>query len=329
MTKSLSEILKRILQRQKKHYIILNTNPLNNSTKAHLALLISQIIYAITFVIAKILTQYTIGPYALVMLRVLGVIPLLWLTDLLFIREKTDRKDIPMMMLLAVFGVTINQSLFIKGLSLTSPISASIMMITTPILVIIVAGFLIKEKITWLRLTGIIIGFAGAAMLMISSGIHSGSRADNPIGDLFIFINALSWGTYLVLVKPVMKKYHTVTILRWIFTFSAIVIVPIGFRQFQEVQWSSLSSQSIFYLFFIVFFTTYIAYLLNVYALNALSPAVVSAYIYLQPLLTAVIAIGSGNDSLNWMKVFSALLIFAGVYLVSMRSKVKLEQTVE
>jgi drug/metabolite transporter (DMT)-like permease len=317
------------LQRQKKHYIILNTNPLNNSTKAHLALLISQIIYAITFVIAKILTQYTIGPYALVMLRVLGVIPLLWLTDLLFIREKTDRKDIPMMMLLAVFGVTINQSLFIKGLSLTSPISASIMMITTPILVIIVAGFLIKEKITWLRLTGIIIGFAGAAMLMISSGIHSGSRADNPIGDLFIFINALSWGTYLVLVKPVMKKYHTVTILRWIFTFSAIVIVPIGFRQFQEVQWSSLSSQSIFYLFFIVFFTTYIAYLLNVYALNALSPAVVSAYIYLQPLLTAVIAIGSGNDSLNWMKVFSALLIFAGVYLVSMRSKVKLEQTVE
>jgi drug/metabolite transporter (DMT)-like permease len=203
------------------------------------------------------------------------------------------------------------------------------MMITTPILVIIVAGFLIKEKITWLRLTGIIIGFAGAAMLMISSGIHSGSRADNPIGDLFIFINALSWGTYLVLVKPVMKKYHTVTILRWIFTFSAIVIVPIGFRQFQEVQWSSLSSQSIFYLFFIVFFTTYIAYLLNVYALNALSPAVVSAYIYLQPLLTAVIAIGSGNDSLNWMKVFSALLIFAGVYLVSMRSKVKLEQTVE
>jgi drug/metabolite transporter (DMT)-like permease len=263
------------------------------------------------------------------MLRVIGVVPLLWLTDLLFIKEKTSRKDIPMMMLLAVFGVTINQSLFIKGLSLTSPISASIMMITTPILVIIVGGFLIKEKITWLRVAGIVIGFAGAATLMLTSGMDAGSRADNPVGDLLIFINALSWGTYLVLVKPVMKKYHTVTILRWIFTFSLFVIVPVGFQQFQQVQWQSLSSQTIFYLFFIVFFTTYVAYLLNVYALNALSPAVVSAYIYLQPLLTALIAISTGNDSLNWMKALSALMIFAGVYLVSMRTKVKLEQTVE
>jgi drug/metabolite transporter (DMT)-like permease len=279
-------------------------------------------------VIAKILTHDTIGPYGLVMLRVLGVIPLFWLTDFLFIKEKTDRKDIPKFMLLAVFGVTINQTLFIKGLSLTSPISASIMMITTPILVIIVAGFLIKEKITWLRIIGIVIGFAGAATLLLTS-IASGDRADNPTGDILIFINAVSWGTYLVLVKPMMKKYHTVTILRWIFTFSAIIIVPLGWQQFNQVQWGSLASQSIFFLFFVVFFTTYLAYLMNVYALNALSPAVVSAYIYLQPLLTAIIAISTGHDELSWRKVFSALLIFGGVYLVSMRTKVKLEQTVE
>jgi drug/metabolite transporter (DMT)-like permease len=280
-------------------------------------------------VIAKILTRDTIGPHGLVMLRVIGVIPLFWLTDFLFIKQKTSRKDIPMMMLLAVFGVTINQTLFIKGLSLTSPISAAIMMITTPILVIIVASFLIKEKITLLRVAGIIAGFTGAVTLMVTSSMHSGTRADNPFGDFLIFINATSWGTYLVLVKPVMKKYHTVTILRWIFTFSAIIIVPLGFSEFQQVQWSALSGHTIFNLFFVVFFTTYLAYLLNVYALHALSPAVVSAYIYLQPLLTAVIAIGTGNDSLSWMKVLSAGMIFAGVYLVSMKSKVKLEQTVE
>jgi drug/metabolite transporter (DMT)-like permease len=280
-------------------------------------------------VIAKVLTQDTIDPHGLVMLRVLGVIPLFWLTDFLFIKQKTNRKDIPMLILLAVFGVTINQSLFIKGLSLTSPISAAIMMITTPILVIIVASILIKEKITWLRTAGIIIGFAGAAMLMFTSVHQSGTRADNPLGDFLIFINALSWGTYLVLVKPMMKKYHTVTILRWIFTFSAFAIVPLGWNQFHQVQWHSLSSETIFNLFFVVFFTTYIAYLLNVYALHALSPSVVSAYIYLQPLLTALIAITTGHDEISWQKVLSALLIFAGVYLVSMKSKVKLEQTVE
>jgi drug/metabolite transporter (DMT)-like permease len=319
---------RKLLLLPKLHYI-LNPIPINNNLKAHIALLISQVIYAVTFVIAKILTQTTIGPQGLVMLRVLGAIPLFWLTDFLFIKQKTSRKDIPMMLLLALFGVTINQSLFIKGLSLTSPISAAIMMITTPILVIIVASFLIKEKITLLRVAGIIVGFTGAVTLMVTSSLHSGTRADNPFGDFLVFINALSWGTYLVLVKPVMNKYHTVTILRWIFTFSAIIIVPLGWQQFGEVQWASLSGQTIFYLFFVVFFTTYLAYLLNVYALHALSPAVVSAYIYLQPLLTAVIAISTGHDSLNWMKVLSALMIFAGVYLVSMKSKIKLEQTIE
>jgi drug/metabolite transporter (DMT)-like permease len=279
-------------------------------------------------VIAKILTQESIGAYGLVMLRVLGVVPLFWLTHFLFIKEKTNRKDIPKMLLLALFGVVINQTLFIKGLSLTSPISAAIMMITSPILVIIFAGLLIKEKITWMRTLGIVIGFAGAAALMLGSSAE-GSKADNPFGDLLVFINALSWGTYLVLVKPMMKKYHTVTILRWIFTFSLVAIVPLGWNEFQQVQWQDLSSRTIFYLFFIVFFTTYLAYLMNVYALNALSPAVVSAYIYLQPLMTAMIAISTGNDELSWKKVFSALMIFAGVYLVSMKTKVKLEQTVE
>ena len=258
-----------------------------------------------------------IGPFALVLLRGLGAIPLFWLADLLFIKERTDKKDFPRLFLLCLVGVTINQTLFIKGLSLTSPISAAIMMITTPILVVVVAGFIIREKITWVRATGIIIGFAGAATLMLNSGLNAGGRDDNPFGDLLIFINALSWGTYLVLVKPMMKKYHTITILRWTFTFSMIFILPIGYRQLTEVQWELFTPTAYAMLFFVIFFTTFLAYLLNIYALKELSPAVVSAYIYLQPVLTAIIAISTGNDSISWMKVFSALLIFTGVYLVS------------
>ena len=290
---------------------------MNASSRAHLYLLISQVIYAVTFVVAKVLMHDHIGPFALVVMRVIGVTPLFWLADAFFIKEKTDRKDLPRMFLLCLFGVTINQTLFISGLNMTSPISAAIMMITTPILVVVVAAFLIREKITWVRSAGIIIGFAGAAILMLSSGLNAGSREDNPLGDFLIFINALSWGTYLVLVKPLMKKYHTITILRWTFTFSMVFIIPIGVRQLSQVEWQAFTPEAYGMLFFVIFFTTFLAYLLNIYALKELSPAVVSAYIYLQPVLTAIIAISTGNDSISSMKVFSAMLIFAGVYLVS------------
>jgi drug/metabolite transporter (DMT)-like permease len=197
------------------------------------------------------------------------------------------------------------------------------MMITTPILVIIVAGILIKEKITWMRTLGIVIGFAGAGLLMINSGLNGSAKNDDPFGDLLIFINALSWGTYLVLSKPMMKKYHTVTILRWIFTFAIILVVPNGFSQFSEVQWHLFPAKIWFFVFFVTFFTTFIAYFLNIYALNALSPAVVSAYIYLQPLLTAIIAISTGHDTINLTKIISALLIFTGVFIVSFHSSIK------
>ena len=267
--------------------------------------------------VAKILMRDHIEPFALVLLRGLGAAPLFWLADAFFIKEKTDKKDFPRLFLLCIFGVTINQTLFIQGLSLTSPISAAIMMITTPILVVVIAAFVIREKITWVRTAGIILGFAGAATLMLNSGLNAGGKEDNPLGDLFIFINALSWGTYLVLVKPLMKKYHTVTILRWTFTFSMIFIIPLGWNQLANVQWETFTPTAYGLLFFVIFFTTFLAYLLNVYALKELSPAVVSAYIYLQPVLTAIIAISTGNDSISWVKVFSALLIFTGVYLVS------------
>lgn len=290
---------------------------MTNSSRAHLYLFISQVIYAITFVVAKVLMRDHIGPFALVLLRGLGAMPLFWLADALFIKERTDKKDLPRLFLLCLVGVTINQTLFIKGLSLTSPISAAIMMITTPILVVVIAGFLIREKITWIRTLGILIGFAGAAVLMINSGFNSGGREDNPFGDLLIFINALSWGTYLVLVKPLMRKYHTVTILRWTFTFSLVFIIPIGAHQLTEVRWETFTPTLYGLLFFVIVFTTFVAYLLNVYALKELSPAVVSAYIYLQPVLTAIIAVSTGNDSISWIKVFSALMIFTGVYLVS------------
>jgi len=292
----------------------------NKTLAAHLALLIAMLIYAASFTIAKEVTPKYIDPFGFVLLRVIGAGALLWLTDLLFIREKVERKDLLKLLPLAIFGVALNQMLFIKGLSLTSPISAAIMMITSPILVLIIGSFVLKERITWLRGGGILLGFAGAVMLILG-GSAAASSGDDPLGDLYIFINALSWGTYLVLVKPLMKKYHTVTILRWVFTFGFFMVLPFGAKSALAVQWETFTPWIWFSALFVIVATTYVAYLLNTYALQALSPAVVSAYIYLQPVLAAAIALALGKDELSWTKVFSALVIFTGVYLASLPVK--------
>ena len=243
-------------------------------------------------------------------------------SSVFFVNEKIEKKDFPRLILLGLFGVAINQSLFLKGLHLTSPINAAIMMITTPILVLIIASILLKDKITLFKFSGIVIGFSGAVFLVFQN--LTGITKDSSIlGDLFVFINAMSWGTYLVLVKPLMKKYHTITILKWAFLFGLPMVIPFTVSDLVAVEWNFLSGRIIYFIAFVVLFTTFVAYLLNTYALKALSPPVVSAYIYLQPLFTALITIYIfGNEDLTWGKVVSALLIFAGVYLVSIQKKV-------
>ncbi len=277
------------------------------------------VIYAAGFTIIKEVTPLHIAPAGFVALRVLGATPLLWLTGL-FIKEKVNRKDLPRLALLSLCGVSINQSLFIRGMSLTSPISGAIIMITSPLLVLILGNIILKEKITLLRFSGILIGLGGAALLILTNTV-SNSKSDSPLGDLFIFINALSWGTFLVLVKPMMQKYHTVTILKWCFLFGLIILVPLGFTNVQAIQWNSFDGRVIFDILFVVIGVTFIAYLMNVFALKTLSPSVVSAYIYTQPVMAAAIALMLDKDELTWQKIVSAILIFSGVFLASQNKK--------
>lgn len=286
---------------------------------AHLALLLSMMIYAAGFTLIKEVTPSHIGPHGFVAVRVLGATPLLWLTGL-FIPQRIEKADLKKLALLSLFGVSINQSLFVRGMSLTSPISGAIIMITSPLLVLVIGSIVLKEKITWLRLGGILTGLGGAALLILTSNLNS-AKEDSPLGDLFIFINALSWGTFLVLVKPLMAKYHTVNVLKWVFLFGLIILVPIGYTDLSAAAWSGFDGKTWFDICFVVFGVTFIAYILNVYALKQLSPAIVSAYIYLQPVMAAAIALYLGKDALSWQKIISALLIFGGVMMASLKPK--------
>jgi drug/metabolite transporter (DMT)-like permease len=181
-----------------------------NLYKAHLALLGANIIYGANYIIAKGIMPNKIGPSAFIFLRILGAGILFWILKS-FIKEKVEKKDFLRLIFCGVFGIAINQLLFFHGLNLTSPIDASIIMTSLPVLVMIYSFFMLNEKITRNKLAGIAIGAIGAIILIVYSNKSGGTSS--LLGNLFIFINAASYGLYLVLVKPLMKKYNTITII--------------------------------------------------------------------------------------------------------------------
>lgn len=284
---------------------------------SHLALLIVNIIYGLNYTIAKDLMPQHILPFGFVLMRVVGAVILIWSLSLAY-KEKVDRSDFKLFFFCALTGVVINQSLFFLGLSLTSPINASIIMISSPIFVVLLAAFVLKEKITILKTSGIFLGLTGALILILIRG--NSSIQSDLYGDICIFINAVSYALYLVLVKPLMNKYHPITVMKWVFLLAIPFVIPIGFQEFQKIEWNDFTLGMYGAVAFVIVGTTFLAYLMSNYALRRVSPAIVGAYIYLQPLIATLISILQRKDSPDLIKIIAAVLIFIGVYLVSKKS---------
>ncbi len=285
---------------------------------AHLAAIGANLIYAANYVIAKEVTPVFIKPLGLVLIRVWVALFMFWIVHSLFVREKVERKDFFKLALASIFGIAINQMMFIKGLSMTSPINASLLMITTPIIVLVLAFFLINEKLGLGKILGIALGALGAALIVLSNN-STGANDGNLTGDLFIVINAASYALYFVLIKPLLNKYHPITIVKWIFTFGALIVLPFGWTQFNTIDWAAMPRYVYYATAYVVIATTFFAYLLNSIGLKKLNASVVGAYIYTQPIIASAIAVFLGKGVLTPEKLGSAVLIFAGVYLVSVR----------
>jgi len=283
---------------------------------AHLALLAANIIYGANFSIAKAIMPEYIKPFGFIVLRGIGAILLFWLFHALMMREKVERQDFPKIALCAVFGIAINQMLFFKGLSITTPINAAIVMTSTPVLVLLAASLLLREKITRSKIIGIVSGITGA-LLIILVGKDFSFGSETMLGDLLVLINASSYAVYLVMVKPLMKKYHPLTVIKWIFLFGFFMVLPFGYKQALEIDWAIMPARILWGVAFVIVCLTFLTYLFNSYALSRVSPATVSIYIYSQPVFATAIAISLGNDSITALKVIAAVLIFGGVYLVS------------
>ena len=295
---------------------MLKINPLNKIVLAHISLFVANFIYAINFTFAKDVMPNFIQPSGFILLRVIGAVTFFSLFYFLFVNEKVAKNDVIRLAICAVFGVAINQLLFFEGLNLTTPINAAIIMTINPVLVLIMSSLILIEKINIKKGVGIALGLLGASNLILNGGNLSGNGY-YMLGNMFVFINAASYGLYLVLVKPLMQKYHPITVMLYVFSFGLLYVLPFGYNELTVVQWNSFSSKIIWEVVFVVVCTTFIAYLLNSYALKSLNPSTVSIYIYLQPVLATLFAIFRGSDSLDEMKIISALIIFFGVYLVS------------
>lgn len=306
---------------------------MNKRVAAHIALVLVNVIYAANYLIAKGIMPDYIGPSGFIFFRVTGSV-LLFILLGSFIKEKVDKKDFGRLILAGLFGVAINQLLFFNGLNLTSPINASIIMTSNPILVLIISHIMLKEVITKNKILGVLIGGLGAVFLLISTKQASTGHASFS-GDLMVFINAMSYGVYLVIVKPLLAKYKPITVIMWVFIFGWCFVLPFGINQALEVDWQSLPSSIIWGVVYVIIFTTFLAYLFNIFALKIVSPSVASTYIYLQPVLAGLFSYLVDNylhnengysQDITWFKLLCTLMIFTGVYLVSKRKAVYAKQ---
>lgn len=294
---------------------------------AHLALFTVNFIYGVNYVVAKGLMPAVIGPSGFIVLRVVGAGLLFWILRALR-PERVPATDLGRLFLCAFFGVALNQLMFFHGLMRTTPINASIIMVATPILVLVGAGVLLQERITWTKALGVLLGACGALVLILAKpkGTATGATA---LGDAFILINATSYGLFLVMVKPLMRKYSAITVMAWCFLFGMLFVLPFGWNEFLAVKWSALTTPLVLALGFVVVMVTFVAYLMNTWALGQVSPTVVGTYIYLQPLLAALFTwlfVRIGADRLGIpgqyeagvgvVQAGCAAAIFTGVYLV-------------
>jgi drug/metabolite transporter (DMT)-like permease len=237
-----------------------------------------------------------------------------------------QREDWWRFLLCAITGVATNQLLFFNGLALTSPVNASIIMTSNPILVMVMSAVFLKQSITVLKAVGVALGALGASMLLWSSNgdVHGNSSL---LGDVFILLNSISYAIYLVMVKPLMQKYHPLDIVAWTFLIAIALVFPFGGMGLKAVAWSTLDSWQWFCVAFVIVCTTFPTYLFNILAIHRLSPTIASSYIYLQPVFAGIFALLLASvverdytRDISGFKIGCALMIVAGVWLVGRRN---------
>lgn len=263
-----------------------------------------------------------ISPALLVEFRVCGAAVLFWLVSLCMPREHVPHQDMLKLFFASLLGVVCNQGVFTLGVSLTTPIDASVITTSTPIFTMIIAALYLKEPVTAKKVLGVFVGAMGALLLILSNGSSAGSSADGSVwGDVLCILAEVSFACYFVFFKGLIARYSPFTLMKWMFTYSAICIIPFTYSDVAAFRWGSLDGQVLWGVAFTVVCATFLCYLLVPVGQKHLRPTVASMYCYVQPVVASgVVAVCWGTSSFSLLKVVAIVLVFAGVFLVT-RSK--------
>lgn len=301
--------------------------------KGHSSMLGANVMWGLMSPVAKfVMVGGAVTPLVVTDLRITGAMVLFWIASFFQKPERVAPKDLLKLLGASLLAIVFNQGCFIFGVGLTSPVDASIITTSMPLLAMVLAAIYLKEPITGKKVLGIAVGATGALLLILGSHQVSEAKvAGNHYiwGDLLVLLAQFSYALYFVLFKNFVNKYSLITIMKWMFTYAFICALPFSYNDLLHTEWKSLQNTEIGALVFIVVGSTFVSYVLIVIGQKNLRPTVAGMYNYVQPLVASIVAVCWGMDTFNFVKIISVALIFGGVYLVTnSRSKAEMEAVV-
>ena len=301
----------------------------NKPLQAHLSMFAAEAMWGLMSPVGKDAMNHGIDGLSMVSFRMMGAALLFWVASQFAKREHVPMRDVLLFGGAALLGVVFNQCLFTIGLSVTSPINASIVTTSMPILAMVLSFLILGEPITWKKTSGVAIGCTGAIILILTSMTAGNAKVGDIRGDLMCIGAQLSFALYLSLFNKLIRKYNPFTVNKWMFTWATLLVLPVSSGHLVELPWASLSSTTWMEVGFVVFFGTFVSYLLSIVSQRVLRPTVVSVYNYVQPIVSVTVSVLTGLGVFTWQQAIAVILVFSGVWLVVKSKSKRDEQAAE
>lgn len=296
----------------------------STNISGHIACFTAYAIIGVNIIVCKDLTSgHLISPIGIFTLRSLGAGLMFWILSLFLPAEKVEKKDYLKILAAAFLGYFVTQLTFLVAIPDVTPMHCSIISSMSPIYTMFIAAVVLKEPLSWKKAGGVVLSLCGILFLIFNNASGTSGASESKLSGIFLmFLNSLSFSLYLGIFKPVIAKYSVVTFMKWIFLFSALMSLPLSLREVVSLEWTKIPSVQMWELGFLIVFATFVSYFLIPFGQKRIRPTLVSMYSYIQPIIATVISIILCMDILTWQKLMAALMVFAGVFIVS-RSRAK------
>lgn len=289
----------------------------NRPLIAHISMFAACAFWGLMAPIGKDAMTHGIDGTDMVTFRVIGGALLFWITSLFTPKEHVPKRDIFLFVGAAVFGLLCNQCCYTIGLSLTSPVNASIVTTSMPIFAMILSFFILKEPVTGKKVMGVFTGCCGAVILILTSAAAVTSKVGDLRGDLLCLAAQFSFALYLSLFNKLIRRYSVFTVNKWMFLWAAVLLTPFTWNHVSAIEWTAVPVHTWWEAGYVVFFGTYISYILTMIGQKTLRPTVVSIYNYVQPMVSVTVSVLTGLGVFKWSQAIAVILVFTGVWMVT------------